>query len=226
MEVFMSKPVEMIAGQRFGYLTYIKDTRMIKRARYALFQCDCGNTVETNIHRPRTGVTKSCGCLKIKTIKLWATKHGATCGRKPQPEYKSWLSMKERCCKPQNKSYKNYGGRGITICESWLHSFETFFADMGNRPSRRHSIERIDVNGNYEPSNCKWATPKEQARNTRTARFVTINGISKQICEWADESGIRRETIWRRLNDGWDALRAVFEPVRKMNAEPPPPKLF
>lgn len=122
--------------------------------------------------------------------------------------------MHSRCRHRTARSYPNYGGRGIAVCERW-GSFENFLADMGPRPSPRHSIDRIDVNGNYEPSNCRWATRIEQARNTRKNRIITVGGATMCLAEWSEMTGVDDATIVNRLDRGWDEWRAVFEPPSK-----------
>lgn len=126
------------------------------------------------------------------------------------PEYRAWKGMKERCQNPTNKSYHNYGGRNISVCERWLISFETFFDDMGYRPSAKHSIDRINVDGNYEPKNCRWALSKEQGRNRRDTRFLTFRGQTRALTEWAEILGISRWTLWDRVvRRGWTTEQAL-----------------
>jgi hypothetical protein len=124
--------------------------------------CDCGNTGTYYLCNLKSGKTKSCGCLYNET-RVGNYKHGGTGTR----EYSIWKAMKRRCYNKNVKDYPNYGGRGIIVCDRWLNSFENFISDMGKKPSAEYSIDRIDVNGNYEPSNCRWATPKEQRLNQR-----------------------------------------------------------
>lgn len=127
-------------------------------------QCDCGNIAFAQTSDLRAGRHRSCGCLRVDVM----TRHGGTNhGGGRTPEYRSWMSMKARCLDSDHDSYKWYGGRGITICDRWLASFEAFLADMGARPSLKHSIDRINNDGNYEPGNCRWATANEQAQNQR-----------------------------------------------------------
>jgi hypothetical protein len=119
--------------------------------------------------------------------------------------------MKERCT---NTAFKNYGGRGISVCQRWADSFEVFISDMGPRPSPKHSIDRIDNDGNYEPGNCRWATNLEQARNRRTNRVITLDGESLCLVDWAKRTGVDHRTISERLRKGWDERRAVLTPAR------------
>jgi phosphopantetheinyl transferase (holo-ACP synthase) len=130
-------------------------------------------------------------------------------------EYKTWLGMIQRCTNEKHTSYKDYGGRGITICDRWLNSFTEFLNDMGPRPDG-HSIERIDNNGNYEPQNCKWASQKEQATNRRDIVHLTINNETLTIEQWAERSGISADIIYTRIKNNWSPERAISEPAKKI----------
>lgn len=133
-----------------------------KKQRKVIAQCECGTIKSVVYTFIKTGRSKSCGCVQRNVWKNINTKHLKHNSR----EYSSWLNMKTRCTNPKFKQWKDYGGRGITICKEWLNSFEQFYIDMGRRPIGT-SIDRINVNGNYEPNNCKWATTKEQRQNIR-----------------------------------------------------------
>lgn len=121
--------------------------------------------------------------------------------------YGVWTAMISRCRNKNNKAYKNYGGRGISVCDEWL-LFENFYRDMGESPENK-TLDRIDNNKNYSKENCKWSTISEQAKNKRSARIITANGKSQNMCEWAREIGIDERTIWHRLKIGWSELDAV-----------------
>lgn len=136
--------------------------------------------------------TRSCGCIHTETI--------TTHGKSSTPTYSSWSKIISRCHDVNNEHYRDYGGRGIAVCDRW-RKFENFLEDMGDRPIGT-SIDRIDTNGNYEPSNCRWATPKEQSNNTRRCHVVTIDGISKNVSQWAESTNVRRETIFARIRAG------------------------
>jgi hypothetical protein len=209
----MRQRIEVEPGQRFNRLTYIREVEPRNNRRRAEFLCDCGNTLETSVHGVRYGQTHSCGCyFKQRMVETFTT-HGATSGGRSRGAYNAWRAMLERCKNPNVKSYHNYGGRGIKVCERWS-SFENFLADVGERPSTKHSIDRYpDMNGNYEPGNVRWATAKEQMRNMRNNRPITIGDETRLLCEWSEVSGIPVKTIHQRLFKGWNARRAVFEPI-------------
>jgi hypothetical protein len=169
-----SKRANLI-GQRFGRLTAIhcNGTGELKHTTWQC-QCDCGKVVPAvPTGNLTSGNTKSCGCLHSDVQRVLAakkfTKHGGCRRNEPEwPEHRSWREMRRRCTDPKHISFVYYGGRGITVCERWMVSFEAFLADMGRQPNiGRYSLGRIDVNGNYEPGNCKWETPLEQHRNKR-----------------------------------------------------------
>lgn len=130
--------------------------------------CDCGKEKEVVGTELKNNRVKSCGCLTGKLISEAKIKHGASCRDNTTIEYKAWSNMKDRCLNEKNKAYKNYGGRGIKICEKWINSFEQFVSDMGHRMTSEQSLDRIDNDGDYEPINCRWATNSEQNRNKRT----------------------------------------------------------
>lgn len=153
-----------------------------------------------------------------RSVRITFTKEPPTEEGQQRSERKSmhriWCCMKHRCGNPDNSAYKHYGARGIRVCDRWLKSFETFCSDMGPRPSLRHSIDRIDNDGNYEPGNCRWATRSEQARNTRRTISVAFRGDVMCLKDWAAVLGIPYDTIKKRLRMGWAVERALSEPVQ------------
>lgn len=155
--------VRDLTGRRFGLLKVIKFVRVQGQASFWKCRCDCGKMTIVRSYHLNNGHTKSCGCFSQDNPAH--LRHGHTRNRRHSSEYMAWSSMKTRCLNPNNKRWKDYGGRGITICTRWLESFEAFFADMGPKPSRRHSIDRKNNNGNYNKRNCRWATPEQQNRN-------------------------------------------------------------
>lgn len=138
------------------------------------------------------------------------TKHGWS----KTTEYQSWLNMKARCYKPSTKEWGIYGGRGIAVCDRWRDSFPNFLADLGPKPTPKHSIDRINSDGNYEPSNCRWASTVVQASNTSRNVPITYQGRTQTYTAWARELGMNNETLRNRLVKGWDIERALTTPVR------------
>lgn len=184
-----------LSGQRFGRLTVEKlDT--LKPGRVWTCRCDCGKATFASTGCLRAKNKRSCGCLGTRDPKSKVTRHGMV----TWPEYKTWLRMKSRCANKNSKDYKYYGGRGIVICERWLDGFSNFIADMGRLPSPEYSIERIDVNGNYDPSNCKWIETSLQKRNTRRTNMVSWNGKSACLKEWSEIFGIGYSTLSARFH--------------------------
>jgi hypothetical protein len=156
---------------------------------------------------------------KVRVRQHWhaGSKQGGpreTHGKSKTPEFICWEHMRHRCYNPKTKCYHNYGGRGIKVCDRWLHSFSNFVEDMGMRPSGRHTLERIDNDGNYEPSNCKWATYVEQINNRRTNRFLEFDGKRLTMAQWARELGIKKETLAGRIRRGGSIDAALKSPVK------------
>jgi len=158
-----------------------------------------------------TYCSKACRATGIAT-------HGETRRRNRSPEYIAWTSIKTRCLNPNDAHYPNYGGRGITICDAWRHSFAMFLADVGRRPSAQHSIDRIDnAHGHYEPGNVRWTTSQEQAHNRRTNRLITFQDVTQCLSVWANEVGIGETTLQWRLQKGWSIARALTTLPRHMH---------
>ena len=197
-----------LAGRVFGYLTVVgrnpKNTAL-NRPRWDCI-CSCGNAHTVDGACLRNGNTKSCGCWqKDNPSRL---RHGMS----KSLEYDIWMKMKARCANPQDKSYERYGARGITYCPEW-ESFDAFIADMGKRPTSRHTLERVDNNLGYTVSNCKWATYTEQARNKSSNRVLEIDGVLKPLSAWAEIGAVTPQHLRGRLRDGWGVRAAVFAPV-------------
>ena len=189
-----------LTGMKFGRLYVIEF--LFKRNSKPVWKCkcDCGNFVNAVSQELISGKTKSCGCYRKDYLHYAKTTNGLSKTRVRS----KWKNMMERCYNPSNASYKNYGGRGITVCEEWhiLENFAKWAYESGFSESCGLTIDRIDVNGNYEPSNCRWADMKMQSRNRRNNRFVSYMGESKTVAEWAELSGVNRATISYRAKNG------------------------
>ncbi len=190
-----------------------REDPMPGRQRRWIVRCECGRETLVRGERLRSGATRSCGCKKGEFVSQVHKTHGEAHHGKATPEYRAWGAMKSRCYYEKDVGYPDYGGRGIVVCERWLNSFEAFLADMGRRPSPEHSLERKDVNGNYEPGNCVWATLVEQGRNRRVNHVLSFRGQEKCIAAWAEELGLKPVTIANRLRRGWTVERALTEPL-------------
>lgn len=160
-----------------------------------------------------SGKKRSCGC---KTIIVSTKTHGLTHTK----EWNAWRMLRQRCNKPESKFYINYGGRGIKVCDRWMKSFENFYKDMGLAPSKTHSIDRINVNGNYEPDNCRWATPKQQANNKRMNLVIEFNGEKKTLQQWSEYYNIGPRTIKYRLSSNWSVKDSLTKKPKKTGCYP------
>lgn len=192
-----------LTGKVFGRLTALS---FIKGGKW-LCQCECGRETAIWTSSLIKGLTKSCGCT-------WHAVSGRkTHGLTESAEYKVWCGVKRRCLNKNEKAYKRYGARGITICDRWKDSFENFLADMGQRPSAAHEIDRIDNDGNYEPCNCRWLEKAKQAQNRSSNHTVSYQGRTLCLMEWERETGIGWGTIKHRLTHGWSVEAALTTPV-------------
>lgn len=182
-------------GSRFGRLVTVEDLGVIKSRRRWRCLCDCGTEIVTKENALKTGNTKSCGCLNrdMTAERNWKTGLGKL------PEAQVWRDIRKRCLNPNDRNYKNYGARGITIEPAWL-DLASFIKDVGLRPGPGYTLDRKDNSLGYQPGNVHWVTMKEQQRNKRSNRHVTINGVTKVAVDWADQYGIDRGTLSHRLN--------------------------
>jgi hypothetical protein len=198
-----------LISQRFGRLVVIARAPS-KNSGMQLCRCDCGNKVTVGTGGLRDGSTVSCGCRRKEHWDSFSRTHGRTRSR----TWYSWQSMITRCSTRGTVNWKDYGGRGIRVCAKWRgkRGFENFLADMGERPAG-HTLDRKNVNGNYTPKNCRWATPRQQSNNTRRTRWLTMNGETLSISEWGLRTGISRYTISARIEVGWSVEQALTQPV-------------
>jgi len=204
----MGKRIEL-AGKTFSRLSVLSLSGKDK-ANHSIWLCVCSCGKKVNVHSSHllTGHTQSCGCLHQEI----RTKHGLHGGKL----YYAWQSMIARCFNPKTKNYHNYGGRGITVCDRWKESIANFIFDMGIPDNKSLTLERINVNGNYEPSNCKWASMKDQQRNKRNNNVIEFNGESLCMSEWCEKLGLNKSTLNNRLTvRGWSIEKSLTTPARK-----------
>lgn len=206
--------VRDLSGAIFGRLSVLHrvESSPSGKARW-LCLCECGNETVVFSSALVGGITLSCGCLRNETSKLLAKNLNRTHGMSKTRLFHVWDSMLQRCNNPRHKSYPDYGGRGISVCERWKE-FANFFEDLGD-PGPGFSIDRIDVNGNYEPGNVQWATSKQQGRNKRTNTIITINGKSQPLAYWCEKYGINKVTAMDRIKRGWSPEKAFQTPPRR-----------
>lgn len=199
---------EDLTGRRFGRLTVVEECERMGNRVAWLCKCDCGNYTKVRAHHLKGGQIVSCGCYHDEvnvTHRLSYTKL-----------YRTWASMKDRCHNLNAYEFKRYGERGISVCDEWRNSFEAFYEwAVANGYEEGLSIDRIDVNGNYEPSNCRWVDMKAQGRNRRSNHSLTFNGETHCVSEWSEITGISVTTIFSRIKSGWDVESTLTRPIPK-----------
>lgn len=207
----MGKLIDL-TGQRFGRLTVIEKAPAKQGCENAVWlcKCDCGNSSVVQSQSLRSGRTRSCGCYQKEKITKMLLVHGQAKGNQTRL-YKIYHGIKNRCLKEKDPSYKRYGHKGITICEEWRNSFEAFYEwAMSHGYSDDLTIDRIDSNGNYCPENCRWVTYKVQNNNTSRNHLITYNGKTQTLAQWAEEMGIKYDTLSARINRShWNIERAL-----------------
>lgn len=207
MRSIMSRPKDDKSGQRFGYLTVLERVPDINGETAWLCQCICGNTKVVKRRNLTRGYTKSCGCRAFESKK--------THGMRGTRLYGIWSRMKRRCLNPKDDHYRNYGARGIGICIEWL-AFEPFKDwALSNGYEENLTIDRIDVNGNYCPENCRWVDIKTQENNKRNNHLIEYDGQTHNLTEWAELIGIERHVLYQRLRKGWSIEKALSTPLLK-----------
>lgn len=209
----MSK-MKNLTGQKFGRLTVI---RIVGKDKFQnliwLCKCDCGNEVSVRSASLIKGRTVSCGCYNKEKAKYAFKTHGLSKTRL----YRIWNGIKNRCFNENIPKYKNYGNRGIFVCDEWKNDFMSFYNwSMDNGYDDNLSIDRIDYNGNYEPNNCRWITNKEQSRNKRNNNLITYNNETHCISEWAEILGFKSNDIYRRLKLGWCVEKIFNTPIKEL----------
>jgi hypothetical protein len=190
-----------ITGQRFGSLTAIRKDTTSKKVNRWIFRCDCGTEKSINKYSVLRGLSTSCGCYANQKRIERNTKHGLF--KTEKRLYGCWQDMKNRCYNPHRKKYRIYGARGITVCDAWKNDFMCFYNwAKSNGYADNLTLDRIDVNGNYCPENCRWATVKEQCNNTRRNHKITLNGITKNLVEWLKDFNMRSSSYHYRVHKG------------------------
>lgn len=197
-------------GKRYGRLTVQSDAGVEGEKRQWNCLCDCGTMHVAPTNALTSGHTKSCGCLQAETMSRGNVVHGLS----GTQVHIAWQNMRARCENQNNEAFKNYGGRGIKVCDRW-QTFENFLADMGQPPTSRHSIERINNGSGYDPGNCIWATRSKQSRNKRDNVWVTMQGRKMILKDWCKELGIHPSTVYRRLSRGYSAEAALTAPMEQ-----------
>lgn len=196
-----------LTGQKFGRLTVIERAESENGQTRWLCECECGNKKAVISSHLQRGYTKSCGCLNREMVIDRNRKHGHRGDR----IYYIWCAMKRRCCVSSSPKYDYYGGRGITVCEEWLHDFQAFYDwAVANGYRDDLTIDRIDNDKGYSPDNCRWVTNKEQQNNKRNVRELTYNGKTQTISQWANETKIPHKKIWSRISRlHWSVEKAL-----------------
>lgn len=209
----MANKIADLAGYMFGFIKVNSATTQRSATGAVLWDCTCTRCGSATLIA--TGNVRRTGSCLPCAQGLASTKnkvHGHA-GKKKSATYRVWSSMRERCLSEKHPAYKNYGGRGITVCAEW-QSFEAFLFDMGEKPLG-HSLDRIDNDKGYSRDNCRWASRKEQERNKRSNVLVTAHGRTQPLVAWTEQTGVPAQTIAYRIRHGWEPERAVSEPTAK-----------
>lgn len=206
-----------IQGQKFNKLLVVKETEQ-RECGNIVWEClcECGKTTYASGTSIKRGNKKSCGCLHKESMQKLMSTHG----KSKTAEYRSWCSMINRCSNKNSDDYKDYGGRGIKVCDRWRNDFTEFLKDMGERPSKLHSIDRIDVDGDYDPTNCRWDDKKEQAENRRNNLYYEYKGEILSINEWANKYNMSPKLLYARLNtQGWSIEKSLTTKLNGSNKQ-------
>jgi len=192
-----------LIGETFGRLTVVsrETSTSAGKARWRC-QCECGGETIVGTHTLRSGASRSCGCLQTQIIRDLRTKHGGSAGGERTKEYRAWLQVRRRCLSPNSAAFKNYGAKGISIDPEWAANFDAFLAHIGQAPSDKHTVDRIDNARGYEPGNVRWATSSAQNRNKRKNIYVRLNGVQMLLVEACEQTGTDYYTAYSRLRRG------------------------
>jgi len=205
-------PEKDLTTKKFGLVTVLKPVGRVKgpHNKHIVWKCicACGKIFFARDNNLKQGSTRSCGCVGKESAKIRFRKHGLC----SSPEYHTWQAMINRCTNKNNIGYHNYGGRGISVCDSW-RSFKRFYQDMGDRPELDYRIDRIDNSKGYFKENCEWVTQSENNRNKRTNRVLVFNGVAKCVAAWCEITGINKSTIHGRLRLGWSVEKTLTSKV-------------
>lgn len=203
----------IVSGVKHNRLTILKEIDSVKAPncgstyRRVRCECECGDVRDYYYHAVKSGKTSSCGCYSREITADRSRTHGMC----KTETYTSWQAMINRCNDVKHEAYHNYGGRGIKVCERWLTSFANFYEDMGERPSE-YTLDRIHVNGDYEPGNCKWSSKKEQSWNKRNNRYVKYAGKTMNLYEWSEILNMNYAALWHKCNkSNWDTEKVFDE---------------
>ena len=220
-EVIVIAKYKDLTGQQFGWVTVIERVFEKRRDGHAswLCRCKCGKEYIASSHDLLQGKSTSCGCKRAMSN----TKHGDGRHSDRSRLYHVWADMKNRCSSPKCHAYKHYGARGIKVCDEWME-YEPFRDwSYSNGYAENLTLDRIDVNGDYEPSNCRWATRKEQANNKRGTIKLSYNNITRPLSEWAEKLGVKSSLLYSRLKKGWEIdailLTPTVEQIEKLMQE-------
>ena len=202
--------IDNIAGKKFNKLTAISFDSVSNSGNHKwLFSCECGNKKVILKSHAKSGHTKSCGCYNSDLTIKRNTKHN-NCKRIGRSKaYSTWSSIKKRCYNFNQSNYERYGARGIKVCDKWVESFENFLEDMGEPPTAEHSIDRINNNGDYEPSNCKWSSVEEQANNKRNSIIITFNNKKQTLAQWCRELNLNYKSTYKKVRNN-KSIESIF----------------
>lgn len=201
----MGRRLEIKAGERYNRLTILKESAQRGYRRHFLCRCICGTVKEVCLASMRSGAVKSCGCL-VKERAQKTSVHGQW----NKPIYGVWRDMIQRCTNPNIKNFHLYGGRGIKVCKGWMEAKSFIDWAFANGYDSGLTIDRIDVNGDYSPENCRWVSVKVQQNNKRTNVVIEYKGVRRNLRQWSKITGTNHETLRRRLKEGWSVERALF----------------